>query len=267
MKRSDLTDVVHTTVAAQQWPLTPADCDALTAAVAPFVAQEERPTASTVQRIVINYYHDGPMVEAMRAPGQTGEALWQEWRAYMVSLANSKGIYGEAADDLAQEAYLQTVRALANFRFGSRLKTYFCGIFLNCYRHWVRSATRQDAHEEGLPIDDGDEQAEERLPWLVDQEAPPEEAVVTQMHGGQIATLVHEEIAKLTKSQDLQILRWYYVEQRFVDAEGTEQKWTDDRIGQQLDLPLNTVTSRRLRAVRRLKNHPRLQELFAELTE
>ncbi|MEZ4617106.1 MAG: hypothetical protein R2867_16585 [Caldilineaceae bacterium] len=61
-------------------------------------------------------------------------------------------------------------------------------------------------------------------------------------------------------------MRWYYVEQRFVDENGNEQKWTDDNIGQQLNMPLNTVTSRRLRAVRRLKNHPRLQELFTELT-
>jgi len=269
MERSDLTKLVFATIQEEQWPLDQADREALIDAVAPLLQPEDQP--SVIGRVVINYYHDGPMVEAMRLPGAIGEALWAEWRAYMVSLANNKGLYGDAAEDLAQECYLQTVRALGTFRFGSRLKTYFCGIFLNCYRHWARSAKRQGTHEEMLPVYDAAEAEtaagqEERLPWLIDQRAQPQEIVVEQLHGGEIATLVNDEIAKITKSQDFQILRWYYVEQRFIDNEGNEQKWTDDAIGQQLDMPLNTVTSRRLRAVRRLKKHPRLQELFVELT-
>lgn len=272
MERSDLTKLVFAIIKEEQWPLHEADGEALVAAVTPFLPSEDQPTPSAIKRVVVNYYFDGPMVEAMRGSDPSGEVLWAEWRAYMVSLANSKGIYGDAAEDLAQETYLQTVRALSSFRFGSRLKTYFCGIFLNCYRHWVRSAKRQGSHEESLlsyetDDDSTDNTIEERLPWLVDQSAQPQEIVIEQVHGGQIATLVNDEIAKITKSQDFQILRWYYGEQRFVDEEGNEQKWTDDAIGRHLDMPLNTVTSRRLRAVRRLKNHPRLQELFAELTE
>ena len=266
MKRDQLTAIVDETKHANNWPLNDTDSVALVDAVAPYIAQETSPSLAAIQRIVTNYYHDGPMVEAMQSHDTAGEELWSEWRAYMVSLANSKGLYGDLADDLAQEVYLQTVRALGTFRFGSRLKTYFCGIFLNCYRHWARSNKGLENREEALPTIEHDEAQEERLPWLVDEGPSPEEAVLRQVHGGQIATLVHEEISKITKSQDFQILHWYYVERRFVDDEGNEQKWTDDYIGRQLDMPLNTVTSRRLRAVRRLKSHPRLRELFDELT-
>jgi len=113
-------------------------------------------------------YHDGPMVEAMRANSADGQELWRDWRAYMVSLANSRGIYGDTAEELAQDAYLQTERALANFRFGSRLKTYFCGIFLNCYRHWARSNKSPGAREEELTPLIENENAEEQVPRLVD---------------------------------------------------------------------------------------------------
>lgn len=253
--------------ATQQWSLIDADVAALANAISPFVAQEEDPTETKITKIALNYYHDGPMFEAMRTPNDTeGEQLWAEWRAYMVSLANNKGLYGEVAEELAQEVYLQTARALEKFRFGSRLKTYFCGIFINCYRHWARSNKSQTQHEKVLAPWEGEETQEAHQDWLVDDTPQPEEAVLERVHGGQVARLVHDEILKLTKSQDFQILRWYYVDQRFIDKAGNLQKWTDEAIGQELDMPLNTVTSRRLRAVRRLKKHPRLQELFYELT-
>ena len=130
----------------------------------------------------------------------------------------------------------------------------------------VRSTKRQESHEAILLSHEEDEH-EERLPWLVDAAAQPEETVVAQLHGGQIAQLVQAEISKIIKSQDFQILRWYYVEQRFIDEEGNEQKWTDDHIGRRLNMPLNTVTSRRLRAIQRLKKQPQLQALFGELAE
>ncbi|MEZ4617107.1 MAG: hypothetical protein R2867_16590 [Caldilineaceae bacterium] len=125
-----------------------------------------------MRQIAINYFYDGPMVAAMQSNDGTGEALWVEWRTYMVSLANSKGLYGDLADELAQEAYIQTVRALGNFRFGSRLKTYFCGIFLNCYRHWARSNRGRTAREATLPVGETDESGEEQLPWLIDESLP-----------------------------------------------------------------------------------------------
>ncbi|MEZ4683376.1 MAG: hypothetical protein R2932_55130 [Caldilineaceae bacterium] len=172
MQREELSAIVETINESQGWCLTSADRAALVTALMPLVAQEAQPTPAAVRQIAINYFYDGPMVAAMQSNDGTGEALWVEWRTYMVSLANSKGLYGDLADELAQEAYIQTVRALGNFRFGSRLKTYFCGIFLNCYRHWARSNRGRTAREATLPVGETDESGEEQLPWLIDESLP-----------------------------------------------------------------------------------------------
>jgi hypothetical protein len=78
---------------------------------------------------------------------------------------------------------------------------------------------------------------------------------------------VRLEISRIVNSEDFQILHLYYVERTFGDSAGQERKWTDKAIGEQLGMPLNTVTSRRLRAIQRLKNNEPLRSLFAQVTE
>ena len=83
-----------------------------------------------------------------------------------------------------------------------------------------------------------------------------------------IRFLVNQEIQKIVKTEDYQILYWYYIEQYTVDSYTKSIiKWTDKEIGEQLEMPLNTVTARRTRALARLRQSHRLQQLFQDLLD
>jgi hypothetical protein len=58
------------------------------------------------------------------------------------------------------------------------------------------------------------------------------------------------------------------VEETYIDEQtGETKKWTDEAIGERLGKPTNTVTSKRRRALQRLKNHPRLKRVFENLVD
>jgi RNA polymerase sigma factor (sigma-70 family) len=249
----------------ERWRLSPAGHDALAAAILPFVTQAPDVDLRMAQRIALNYYLDGPMVQQM-AERRTvdGDRLWREWRVYILSLARSKGLAEEEAEELAQEVYVQTARALQTFRFGSRLKTYFFGIFLNCYRRWVRTAVTETQREQPLE-DDHDDEDGGNGPQFVDPGATPEQEALAGDHHSRLRELVRQEVQKIIHSEDFQILYWYYVEKSYVDAATNDSvKWTDKVIGERLGMPLNTVTSRRIRALQRLQRNAHLRALFAE---
>ena len=257
--------VVRTLAAERGWRLGRAGEEALAAAIAPFAAQLESADDSTIARVALNYYLDGPMVQQMLAPNAADATrLWEEWRGYMLALARARGLTPEAAEDLAQDAYLETRKALPAFRFGSRVKTYFAGIFLNCYRRRMRTTGRIRSREQTLTPVAREGEAEPAME-LVDETASPEEQVIETTHRSQIGRLVAAEIRKIVTSEDFQILYWYYVERTFsVPGEEKEQRWTDRVIGERLGMPLNTVTSRRTRALKRLKQNDTLAAAFAE---
>jgi RNA polymerase sigma-70 factor (ECF subfamily) len=54
----------------------------------------------------------------------------------------------DAANDLAQEAFISAYRNLGNFRFGSRFSTWLCSIVVNKCRDHLR------AKKESVPIDE-----------------------------------------------------------------------------------------------------------------
>jgi hypothetical protein len=100
---------------------------------------------------------------------------------------------------------------------------------------------------------------------LISGEATPDVRVIEQVTQADLAQAVRREIEHLLATEDFQILYWYYVEKTHLSAEGSQTNWTDKAIGAALGLPLNTVTSRRLRALERLRKNERLQRLFLDL--
>lgn len=259
---------VHSLAAARGWQLGAAGEAALASAIIAFVEQIDDPDATAIERVALNFYLDGPMVQQMLADAAPDCArLWADWRSYMISLARARGLATHEADDLAQDAWLETRKALPAFRFGSRLKTYFAGIFLNCYRRRMRETGRLNRREAELNEPD-DEHEEQPQLELVDPAPSPEEQVIETVQRSQIGALVAGEIQKIVTSEDFQILYWYYVEKTFAEpGADKQQRWTDRAIGERLEMPLNTVTSRRTRALKRLQQNELLADAFARLVE
>lgn len=241
----------------QGWSLPPAGVAVLADAILPIIAAASPILdADQIRLIILNYYADGPTVQAMMTSGSAvGEQLWRDWQAKMVKAAQKKGLSAQDAEDLVQIAFLHTRHALQNFQFKSQLTTYFHAIFNRQYVKWLQGETR-------LETTDLEE----------NPEAPPPALTVAgnaaAIENAEVRQLVTQEIHKIIKSQDYQILYWHYVEQREIDgATGEEKKWTDKSIGERLGMPTNTVTARRLRALERLRQNSRLATLFRELLD
>lgn len=273
MNKSDVDDICvqGVLVAAQEkaWSIDAEAAFTLAQIIHPFVEKGEVTIASAIE-IAINYYYDGPMVQEMLTPGSSdGEMLWQEWRTYMLHLALVKQLNTEQAEDLVQEIYIRTTSALKNFRFASRLKTYFHGIFINCYRRWIRDIKGVERHEMLLPTgDDSGEDEEKKSVAIPDRRPLPETSTVQELQDTHIQHFVEQEIRKIVDSNTYQILYYYYWEQTFIDPVTCKQKkWTDEAIGKSLGLSLNTVTSKRRRALERFSNHPPLQAIWVELLD
>lgn len=252
--REQFISIVQQVTREQSWPLAPSGISALVDAVLPIVSVSDTIDADQMRLIALNYYADGPAVHAMLTPGSaTGDQLWDEWQTKMLNVAHAKGLTAQDAEDLVQSVFLHTRRALQNFQFKSRLQTYFFGIFNRQYAKWLQRETR----------------------WVTtdleeNPEAPPADLTVThegnRVENAEIGQLVTQEIQKIIKNQDFQILYWYYVETSEIDsATGQEKKWTDKNIGERLSMPTNTVTARRLRALARLRENSRLATLFGDL--
>lgn len=254
--REQCLSIVQTLTQEQAWPLPPAGVLALVDAIRPIVAAADTPDAGQIRLIALNYYADGPAVQAMLTPGSaTGEQLWRNWQAKMVKVAQKKGLTAQDAEDLVQSVFLHTRRALQNFQFKSQLQTYFLSIFNRQYAKWLQGETR-------LTTTDLEETPETPPPALTVTGA------TTAIDNAEIRQLVTQEIQKIIKSQDYQILYWHYVEKSEIDrTTGQEKKWTDKTIGEQLGMPINTVTARRLRALERLRQNSRLATLFRELLD
>jgi RNA polymerase sigma factor (sigma-70 family) len=262
----ELRHVVDNLARVEGWSLAPAGVEALAVAILPHVQALAEPSEAMVTRIALNYFLDGPMLQMMRTPTlPESERLWSDWRSYMLSLARARHLTDDQAEELAQETYLQTSRVLANFHFHSRLKSFFCGIFINCYRHWVRRRQTVARREESLPAPSSQEDEAQPMRELADNAPAPEEQVLDELQNGQLRERVAQEIQKIISSQDYQILYLYYVEQRFTDATAAQRKWTDKEIGEHLGMPLNTVTSRRLRTLQRLQRNKQLRAWLDEL--
>ncbi|MEZ4660175.1 MAG: sigma-70 family RNA polymerase sigma factor [Caldilineaceae bacterium] len=245
---------IQTLDEAQGWRLTPADQEALCRAVAPLISAEAASSLERMQIVVHNYYCDGPAVNAMLTAGSPeGEALWSQWYEQIAKSAAKKGLAEADALDLVHSTFFHMQRALQNFKFESRLTTYWHAVFNNRFCKWLEQKKRRPQP---------DEIQEELTP------AAQHQPLADTILNNEIAELVHGELQALLKSTDYIILSLYYIEQTFIDADSGEQKrWTDAEIGNHLAMPLNTITARRTRALKRLRENPRLAELFRSLLQ
>lgn len=258
--------IVQDLAREEEWQLSPQGIEALVEAILSFVQHVSDPADRRIRSIAHNYYLDGPMVQEMLTQGSPeGERLWAEWRQYFVNVARTKGMYPEQAEDLVQDLYFQTSKALNTFRFECRLKTFVYSVFSRCYKQWVRDKKLRDDKEQlliegeggnGVPLE----------PATPGQFPSPEEAVIEQMQHAELRQLVEEELERILKSEDVQILRLYYMEETYIDEEtGAKAKWTHQAIGERFGMPTGTVSSRIWWARKRIRNHPRLERRFRQL--
>lgn len=211
-----------------------------------------------VRRIVQNYPRLIGTVTAMLTPGSlAGEAAWEEWRAYILRLAQRKGFTGDDAQDLTQETYLQLRKALRDFRFESQLQTFCWHVFGNCYLQWQKHHGLIAIHEMPLTLPEDEEgDAVEREP------VDPSPALEAQVADHEARDEIEAELARVLNSTDLLILRWYYLDKGPVEC----GRVSDRVIGEYLGMPLNTVTGRRRAALVRLQQSPALRALRDQMS-
>jgi len=259
--------VVQDLAREKGWQLPPEGIEALVEAILPFIQEFSAPSARKIQKIALNYYQDGPMVQQMLTQGsRDGELRWGEWRSYFVSQARwarSRGVRPEDVEDLAHEAFIQAHRALRTFKFESQLKTFFYSIFINRYKQWIRD-TKRIQDKEQPPIEGEGDNGEILELAIPDQSPLPEDVVIEQEQNAETRELVEKEIEGIVGSVNFQIFYLSYVEETYVDKEtGEKGKWTYEAIGERLGLTANAVGTRKSRVLKDLReNHPRLAEKF-----
>jgi RNA polymerase sigma factor (sigma-70 family) len=249
---------------SEGWPLSPADIERLANDVLPYVQQLKEATPKAIQQIAHHYRQDGPMVRAMLREGSAdGERLWRQWRAFFLRLAAQKGVFGKDAEDLAQIACERALRGLARFGFRSSLKTWMSSLFVNCYLSWIRhkkALKRQVTRQVSL---EAETEKGQPIAELIHGSGP---SLEERQERRELRGLLDAEIDRLLKSDDVTILRLYYVERQYVDERtGEPRKWTDEAIGRKLDLPRNTITSKRRRALERLRQNRAIRDLAYEI--
>lgn len=256
--------VIQDLASEEKWQLSNEGIGALADAILPFVQKSSGPDDRKIQRIALNYYRDGPMVQQMLARGSPdGEQLWETWRARFLSWARSRGVPADDAQDLAQDVAVQAGKALNNFRFECGLGTYLKQVFLNVHKYQLRKLSQRERRE---VLAEGESAAAEVPEQAIQGDHPsPETVVVAQEEIAAMRKLIEEEVRRIIRSEDFRILYWYYVEEMYIDeVTGAKKRWTDEAIGERLGMPRNTVTARRHRALRRLRNNPRLRRVFSE---
>jgi len=109
------------------------------------------------------------------------------------------GRSGADADEVLQETWIRAIERLAAFRFDSALKTWLCGIAVNCCREQARRSrtTRSDS---GAPVEPMDRRRE------VGDHLDLESAIASLPDGFRevlvlhdVEGYTHEEIARLTR--------------------------------------------------------------------
>jgi len=253
--RNQCQQAVEELAGTEQWPLPPAGIGVLVDAILPFLQSDAAVTSAEIQTIARNYQKDGPTVQQMCTPHSSqGERLWTAWREQLQKAAQKEGLSPEDAEDFVQQIFPEVRRALDKFKFKANLKTFFAAIFRRQFAKWLQTQKYQRIQAETLG-----------------EEVPVPAAAATTataVENAAVHSLISQEIQKILKSEDYQILYWYYVEEDMVDpVTKAVIQWTDKEIGERLGMPLNTITARRTRALARLRRHHRLRQLFQDLLE
>jgi len=133
---------------ARKWTLPPAGLRALVDAALPWVQAAGVADGETVATILCNYYLDGPTVEALGSSDtlpQRAQAV-DAWTGYLTNVIRRRfDLESEAARDIVQEAWIDTIRAVREYRFHfcSRFRTFLCGVAIHRALRTLRDARTQ----------------------------------------------------------------------------------------------------------------------------
>jgi len=257
---------VQRVAAAERWPLPPEGIHLLASRILPHVIALSPTDDATIELVARHYYEDGPRVEVMLSQGSENARQWSDVHAFFLQLAHRYKIEGIEPQDVAQEACARAIAGLRGYHFTASLSTWLFTVFRNTRYSILRRQRAKKRRPAALrhPESEG---AEAVPPAIVsldtiqeDQtalcELIPDESTSTP-EALAVATDMRERVMtvleQLLGAIDVRILRLYYW-----------KGWTDREIASSLGWPLNTVTSRRRRAIIRLRRDPTLRALAEE---
>lgn len=237
-----VTELNHT----EGWNLPPEALAELTARVLRFIPAGT--TTDELRKIVVNYFHDGPQVEAMAQPGlPEGEAYWKAVRDWFVQIATWYGIAPMEVEDVAQEAWCKARENLHTFAFRGRLRAWLRAIIVHaCQQSYRRQ--KPDV----ISLDDPSWKDE-----ITSNIHDPEKALLQ----AERCLLLEATLKRLLSHRNLLILRYSF----FGDTEGRPTKWTDARIAQRVGLAPGSISATRDRILRRLATNQELVHLVEEI--
>lgn len=226
------------------------------------------PSDDQLSLVIRNYYRDGPKVEALLdRDSPQGDQLWQDIRSIYLRTGLARLSDLAQAEDVAQQALKNAFQNLSQFGFRAKLETWLTEIWKSAC---AEAGRREQAKKRGGAGRDSDGSSPPR-PIMISLDAQDEvEAGSTldeldEVESTQISQHLFDLLAQLLNNDDVTILRLYYVEQTYLDPrEGELRKWTDATIAHLLEWKKNKVTSRRHRALERLKRNPDIRRLFED---
>jgi RNA polymerase sigma factor (sigma-70 family) len=230
--------------------LPPEALTELAAHILRFVPAEVSP--GELRKVIINYFYDGPQVEAMARPGlPEGERYWEAIRAWFVRLAVGYGVESAEAEDVAQDAWSRARQSLHTFVFRGRLRAWLRAIIVHACQQWYRQQK-----PEALSLDDPN--------WKGESISAGNEGPERALLQAERRLLLEATFERLLSHRNLLILRYSFP---IGDNSGAGQplKWTDTRIARQVGLAPGSISATRDRILRRLATNPELVRLVEEL--
>ncbi|MEM7131546.1 MAG: sigma-70 family RNA polymerase sigma factor [Chloroflexota bacterium] len=247
--------LVQMLASQNQWRYSATEMEFFADAIFSYAKSIDEIDDAVICKIICNYRKEGADVMEMLTPdAPRHENLWQQWQEQVVLWLRKKGAEKSELDDLVQDIYLQMPKALAAFKFRSKLSTYFCSVAENHYfmrlRKKNRSVERPANGLDSLNIQ------------LADSGLTPEDKVILEERRLLLLTYLQE----ILKESTFQIIYLYYFEQTYIDPETRNlARWTDKAIAAKLELSDKAVESRRARTVKKLIENSWLIELLFEI--
>lgn len=145
------------------WGLAAAECRALGRALEPWLDSAGDLPDPVLELIIINFYHDGPVVMQIRdaALSEQNEQVVQQWRDYTASVARARFHLDPAMlDDVLQDTWVDALRALRQrkFHFRARFSTYLFSLVIHRTLNTLRKESRATggSRMHAIPYDEAD---------------------------------------------------------------------------------------------------------------
>lgn len=187
------------------------------------------PNETKIRNIIINYYHDGPDVNALNSDF----SIQQKFQKYFENVVRRKPWSlpeGIDVEDLVQEVWINIFLHLDSFHFRSRFTTWAYMIIINTWRGLVRGKIKEKKYKHisiDGPISDNKETLKDII--IVDPNSNPEEKLSMKEL---VEKAIDEGVISTKKAiRNKEIISMWLI--------GEKQR----EIADKLNLPLNTVTT------------------------